>query len=67
MRNLIIIDTLTSVDIVEIVKCGGIILAVFEGFFCHNIDYNPYTEFVIDLFEKKFVQITRESFTSKPS
>ena len=42
MRNGIIIDTLTSVDIVEIVECGGI-LEVFEGFFCHNLEYNPYT------------------------
>ena len=53
MRNGIIIDTLTSVDIVEIVKCGGVILEVFEGFFCHNLEYNPYTEFVTDMFEKR--------------
>ena len=36
MRNGIIIDTLTSVDIVEIAKCGGVISEVFEGFFCPN-------------------------------
>ena len=36
-RNSIVVDTLTSVDIVEIVKCGGNILEVFEGFFCHNL------------------------------
>ena len=53
MRNGIIIDSLTSVDIVEIVKCGGIILEVYEGFFCHNLEYNPYTEFVTDMFEKR--------------
>ena len=53
MRNGIIIDTLTSVDIVEIVKCGGVILEVFEGFFCHNLEYNPYTEFVTDMFQKR--------------
>ena len=53
MRNGIIIDTLTSVDIVEIVKCGGIILEIFEGFFCHNLEYNPYTQFVTDMFEKR--------------
>ena len=47
------LDTLTSVDIVEIVKCGGIILEVFEGFFCNNLEYNPYTEFVTDMFEKR--------------
>ena len=51
-RNGIITDTLTSVDIVEIVKCGGVILEIYEGFFCHNLEYNPYTEFVTDMFEK---------------
>ena len=53
MRNGIIIDTLTNIDIVEIVKCGGIILEVYEGFFCHNLEYNPYTEFVTDMSEKR--------------
>ena len=53
MRNDIIIDTLTTVDIVEKVKCGGVILEVFEGFFCHNLEYNPYTEFVTDMFGKR--------------
>ena len=52
MRNGIFIDNLTSVDIVEIVKCGGFILGVSEGFFCHNLEYNPYTEFVTYMFEK---------------
>ena len=42
MRNGILIDTLTSVDIVETVKNGGIILEVFEGVFCHNLQYNLY-------------------------
>ena len=40
LRNGIIIDTLTSIDIIEIVKCGGVFLDVFEGFFCHNLEYN---------------------------
>ena len=53
MRNGIIIDTLTSVDIVEIVKYGGEILEVYEGFFCHNLEFNPYTEFVTDMFQKR--------------
>ena len=53
MTNRIILDILTSVDIVEIVKCGGIVLEVFEEFFCHNVEHNPYTESVTDLFEKK--------------
>ena len=53
MRNGMIIDTLTSIDIVEIIKYGGIILEVFEGFFCHNLEFNPYTEIVTDMFEKR--------------
>ena len=39
-------------DIVEIVKCGGDILEIYEGFFCQNLEYNPYTEFGSDMFEK---------------
>ena len=53
MRIGIIKDTLTSVDIVEIVKYGGVILEVYEGFFCYNLEYNPYTEFVTDMFQKR--------------
>ena len=47
------ISNLTSVDIVETVKCGGKILEVFEGFNCHNLEYNLFTEFVTDMFEKR--------------
>ena len=46
-------DSLTSVDMAAIIKCGGSILEVFEGFFCHNLDYNPYTEIVTDMFGKR--------------
>ena len=53
MRNGIMKDTLTSVDIVEVVNCGGVFLEVYEGFFCHNLEYNPYTDFDTDMFEKQ--------------
>ena len=53
MGNGIIIDTLTSVDFVEKNKCGGVIFEVYEVFFCHNLEFNPYTEFVTDMFEKR--------------
>ena len=53
MRNGINIDTLTSIEIVEILQCGGVILEIYEGFFCHNLYFNPYTEFVTDMFEKR--------------
>ena len=52
MRNGVILDTLTNVDIVEIKKYGGFILEVFEGFFCDKLEYNPYSEFVTDIIEK---------------
>ena len=52
MRNGIIVDTLTSVDFVEIIKCRTNILEIFKGFFCFNLEYNPYTEFVTAMFEK---------------
>ena len=53
MKNGRILDTLTSVDIVEIVFYGGMFLEVYEGFFCHNLECNSYTEFVTDMFEKR--------------
>ena len=59
MRNYIIVDTLTSVDIVEIVKCGGIVLEVFLGFFCHNLEFNLFSQIVTETFEK------RDSFNSQ--
>ena len=39
MRYSIKVDTLASVDIVEIAESGGVILEVYDGFFCHNLDY----------------------------
>ena len=35
--NGVITDTLISVDIVEVAKCGGVVLEDFEGFLCHNM------------------------------
>ena len=53
MRNGTIIGTLTSIDTVKIVKCGAVILEIYEGFFCHNLEYNPYTEMVTDMFKNR--------------
>ena len=52
-RNGIIIDTLNSFDIVEIVKCGGVVLEVYEGFFCYNMQNNPYMDSVNDMVAKQ--------------
>ena len=53
MRNGTVVDNLTSVDIVEIVKCGGVILEVYEGFFCRNLEYILYTGFITAMFKKR--------------
>ena len=42
-----------SVDIVGIVKCGGVDLELFENFFRHNMQYKPHTEFLNDLVAKR--------------
>ena len=39
MSNDVFIDTLTSNDVVEIVKCGGNVFEVSEGFFYHSLEY----------------------------
>ena len=52
-RNGVIIATLTSIDIMEIVKIGGVILKVYEGFFCESLDFNPYSDFVLDMHKKR--------------
>ena len=67
MRKSIKIDTLTSVDIVELVKYRGFILEEFEGFFCQNLEYIPYTELLLICLTKEIYLIHRKRFTSKPS
>ena len=52
-RNGHITQHLTSVDIEQIVRIGGIILEFIEGFICDNLDYNPFTEYVHDLIDKR--------------
>ena len=52
-RNGHITQHLTSVDIEQIVRIGGVILEFIEGFICDNLDYNPFTEYVHDLIEKR--------------
>ena len=48
-----------EVDFDEIVKGGGFILKVYEGFFCHNLEYNPCTEIVTDMFNKRDLFISQ--------
>ena len=47
---------LTSVDIEEIVRVGGVIVEISEGFSCDNLDFNlfeEFEEFVIDMTAKR--------------
>ena len=54
-RNGYIRQHLTSVDN-EIVRVGGVITEIFEGFICDNLDYNPFEKFVLDMTAKKELQ-----------
>ena len=52
LRNGYIIDTLTSVDIEEIVKIGGKVIEVYEGvLYRENFKESPFKEFINNLFE----------------
>ena len=51
MRNGFIIDTLTSVDIQEIVKIGGIVIQVYEGvIYRENFKVSPFIKVIGNLF-----------------
>ena len=52
MRNVYIVDTLTSVDIQEIVKIGGKVIENFKGvIYCENFKVSPFKKVVDKLFE----------------
>ena len=44
---------MTSADIEEIVRTGGVITEFFEGFVCDNLDCNPFEKFVLDMTAKR--------------
>ena len=44
---------LTSVDIEEVVRVGGVIKEFYEGFICDNLDYNPFKEYILDMTAKR--------------
>ena len=54
MRNGTIIDTLTSVDIQEIVRTGGKILEIYDGIiFRENYSTSPFKSYIEKLFNKR--------------
>ena len=44
-RNGDITQHLSSVDIEEVQRVGGVIKEFYEGFICDNLDYNPFKEY----------------------
>ena len=52
-RNGIIINILKSVDIIDIVKCRGVDLEEYDGFFCYNMHFNPYVDFFKKMVAKR--------------
>ena len=45
-KNGDITQHLTSLDIEEVVRIGGVIKELYEGFICDNLDYNPFKEYI---------------------
>ena len=52
-RNGDITQQLTSVDIEEVVRSGGHFVEILEGFFCDNLEFNPFERIIIDLTNKR--------------
>ena len=52
-RNGDITQHLTSVDIAEVVRVGGVVKEFYEGFICDNLDYNPFKEYILDITAKR--------------
>ena len=52
-RNGDITQHLTSVDIEEVVRFGGYVVEILEGFICDNLDFNPFERFFLDMTNKK--------------
>ena len=52
-RNGDITQHMTSVDIEEVVRQGGYIVKILEGFICDNIEFNPFERFIIDMTNKR--------------
>ena len=53
MAKSVIKESLTFVDFVELVRCKGENLDLYEGFFCQTLDFNPYTDFVHEMFVER--------------
>ena len=52
-RNGDIAQHLTSFDIEEVLRIGGVIKEFYERFICDNLDYNPFKEYYSDMTAKR--------------
>ena len=52
-RNGDITQQLTSLDIEEVVRIGGVIKVFYKGFICDNLDYNPFKEYILHMTAKR--------------
>ena len=47
------ITHLTSIDVKEVVRTGGVFKEIFEGFICDNPDFKPFREYILDMTAKR--------------
>ena len=52
-RNGDITQHLTSVDFEEVVRSGGFIVKIIEGFICDKLEFNPFERFIVDMTIKR--------------
>ena len=66
-KNGDIIQHLSSVDIEEVVRSGGYIVKMLEGFICDNLEFNPFERFNIGITSKrnKFKEENKTFLTKK--
>ena len=66
MRNGYIVDTLTSVDICEIVKIGGKVIEIYEGvIYRENFKISPFRKVIEKLFALRKKYKEKEMFFCK--
>ena len=64
-RGGIVSDTIEFIDSVEIVNCEGVVLEVYEGFFRYAVQFNPYVDFVNDMFGKHDLYKKKEKLVTR--
>ena len=52
-KNCDITQHLTSMDVEEVVRSGGYIVKILEGFICDNLEFNPFERLNKDMTDKR--------------